>query len=118
MTRCSDDMYDQKFCISETPVKTPVASARLRNIYKQTNEKPSSHVPYKSRDSSTGGKLHPYGPRRVIKPLFQGDYETNKSKICVSTAQLKNYQAIFAIWPVPNTTGKFLCSCPFVTIHN
>lgn len=96
MTRCSDDMYDKKFCISETPVKTPVKSVGPGNSSKEANGNSSYHVPYKSRDSSTGGKLPHYGPRRVIKPgsLFQGEYETSKSKIPVSSSQLKNYQAI------------------------
>lgn len=96
MTRRSDDMYDQKFCVSETAIKTPVHSVSPGTHSKQSNHSPSINVAYKSRDSSTGGKLPPYGPRRLVKPgsLFQGEFETHKSKFSVSSQQLKNYQAI------------------------
>lgn len=89
-------MYDQKFCVSKTVVKTPVKSVRPGTTCRQSNDNSSYHVSYKSRDFSTGGKLPPYGPRRVIKPgsLFQGEFQTRKSKISVSSQQLKNYQAI------------------------
>ncbi|CAL5050886.1 unnamed protein product [Urochloa decumbens] len=98
MTRLGDDMYNKKFG-SKPPsaARTPVA-----NIPSASQTPGSSFTdayprqPYMSRDSSTGGKLPPHGPRRPIKPgiLFQGDYETDKKRISLSPSEIKNYKAI------------------------
>ncbi|RLN09700.1 hypothetical protein C2845_PM11G01860 [Panicum miliaceum] len=97
MTRKSDELYNKKFCSNNSATRTPFVPVGAGLFASDSNSaKTSPIMPYVSRDSSTGGKLPYYGPRRVVKPgpLFQGEYQTDRNKISVSNSQLRNYKAI------------------------
>ncbi|RLN09635.1 hypothetical protein C2845_PM11G16190 [Panicum miliaceum] len=97
MTRKSDELYNKKFCSNNSATRTPSVPVGAGLFASDSSSaKTSPIMPYVSRDSSTGGKLPYYGPRRVVKPgpLFQGEYQTDRNKISVSNSQLRNYKAI------------------------
>ncbi|CAL5038903.1 unnamed protein product [Urochloa decumbens] len=99
MTKIADDIYNKKFC-TKPVIESSDPTCDLTSCFQCSPcTYPEPKLPYVARDSSTGGKLPPLGPRRVIKPapLFQGDYETEKHRISLSASDLKNYKAICSL---------------------
>ena len=54
---------------------------------------------FKSRDSSTGGKVHVHGPRRMVFPSrYYGDeFDILQDKFKVSKSKIADYKAICAL---------------------
>ncbi|CAL4980966.1 unnamed protein product [Urochloa decumbens] len=99
MTKIADDIYNKKFCMKPV-IESSDPTCDLTSAFQCSPcTYPEPKLPYVARDSSTGGKLPPHGPRRAIKPapLFQGDYETEKHRISLSASDLKNYKAICSL---------------------
>ncbi|CAL4896598.1 unnamed protein product [Urochloa decumbens] len=99
MTKIADDIYNKKFC-TKPVIESSDPTCDLTSAFQCSPcTYPEPKLPYVPRDSSTGGKLPPHGPRRAIKPapLFQGDYETEKHRISLSASDLKNYKAICSL---------------------
>ncbi|CAL4892616.1 unnamed protein product [Urochloa decumbens] len=99
MTKIADDIYNKKFC-TKPVIESSDPTCDLTSAFQCSPcTYPEPKLPYVARDSSTGGKLPPHGPRRAIKPapLFQGDYETEKHRISLSASDLKNYKAICSL---------------------
>ena len=59
----------------------------------------AGHSDFKSRDSSTGGKVHVHGPRRMVFPSrYYGDeFDILQDKFKVSKSEITNYKAICAL---------------------
>ena len=56
---------------------------------------------FKSRDSSTGGKVPVHGPRRMVCPsryrYYGDDFDNLQDKFKVSKSKITNYKAIYAL---------------------
>ena len=56
---------------------------------------------FKSRDSSTGGKVPVHGPRRMVCPsryrYYGDDFDNLQDKFKVSKSEIANYKAIHAL---------------------
>ena len=61
----------------------------------------ASHSNFKSRDSSTGGKVPVHGPRRMVCPsryrYYGDDFDNLQDKFKVSKSEIANYKAIHAL---------------------
>jgi hypothetical protein len=100
MTRKSDEIYNSKFSASGSSSKTPINLIDFDlpgPVSKSV--KHSGYMSYILRDSSSGGKVGPHGPRRVAKPsvLFKGDFEIGKVDFTASSSELKNYKEICSL---------------------
>jgi len=64
---------------------------------------------FKSRDSSTGGKVPIHGPRRMVSPsrYYGDDFDNLQDKFKVSKSEIANYKAIYAL-------SKQVIACFFV----
>jgi hypothetical protein len=76
--------------------ETPNFSLNKTHGYPLDLEGMASGSDFKSRDSSTGGKVPLHGPRRMVYPSrFYGDeFDTLQGKFKVSKSEITNYKAI------------------------
>ncbi|KAF8783904.1 hypothetical protein HU200_000354 [Digitaria exilis] len=93
MSKKSDDLYNLNLRNSSLSSSTPVIVSP--SCPSGSHRSTQSHT-FKASENSTGGKLPPYGPRRLVNPspLFQGDFCTVTNKITVSKSQIENYKVI------------------------
>ena len=96
MSKKSDTMYNSKLQKSAFKGSAPQALCPAPSARSDVND--SQSFSFRTRDSTTGGKLPVHGPRRVAKPgpLFKGGCVTgsNSNKFHVSKSEIDNYNSI------------------------
>ncbi|KAL6595520.1 hypothetical protein ACP70R_047860 [Stipagrostis hirtigluma subsp. patula] len=75
--------------LSHTPMMHAAGSTKMP-------DNSNSSFPLKNKDSTTGGKLPHYGPRRVVQPIYPGPVNnfSAKNKFAVTRSEMKYYNAI------------------------
>ncbi|WVZ50921.1 hypothetical protein U9M48_002126 [Paspalum notatum var. saurae] len=100
ITKKLDMAYNSNMIANETRSKNPDSDLPQGTAY--THVSPQAVNPYEGdcdarrQNSSSGGKLGHYGPRRMLKPtvIMGNSYENMRTSWNVSSSEYDNYEAI------------------------
>ncbi|KAL6646917.1 hypothetical protein ACP70R_015611 [Stipagrostis hirtigluma subsp. patula] len=104
MCKQAEDKYDKTMLQSalkkvQTPSGNFKPSHSGSSIQNTANQLQSGSSSYEQRDSTTGGKVPIYGPRRIVAPgpLHRSDFVLPKKNYNVSRSELANYKVICSL---------------------
>jgi hypothetical protein len=71
-------------------------ASNSRSITQSLHRSQDSSSAFVIRNSSTGGKVPHYGPRRVVIPnqIYAGQFENDRPRFHCNQSEIQNYQAI------------------------